>query len=81
MEAASRIEKRKYKLELSKRKDSVMDHSIYVETKILEVAKLLDRPDLDIDARANYMSSIDRLTKKQKMLDEKLDKIWTQMEE
>ena len=79
LEATARLEKRKLVAELSKREEVVMDHSIFVEAKILDVTRLMDRPNLDPQVMKNYTDIVGRLTKKQKVLDDRIENIRSQI--
>lgn len=52
-----------------------MDQSFHVESKILEVIKLMDRPSIDPIVKSNYISILEQYNKKQQFLDNQIDHI------
>ena len=75
LSATTRLEKRNLELELSKREETAMDHSFHVESKILEVIKLMDRPAIDPLVKSNYIAVLERYNKKQRMIDDRIEEI------
>ena len=61
-------EKRKREYELSKREEGAMNQSLHIQSKILDVTKLMEKPDIDPFVKLSYMATVERFTKKQKML-------------
>ena len=70
-----RMDKRKMESELLSREDAAMKSSIRIDDQILDMSRLLSNPDIDQATRNNYETILDRMKKRQKILDDRLEYI------
>ena len=70
-----RMDKRKMESELLSREDAAMKSSIRIDDQILDMSCLLSNPGIDQATRNNYETILDRMKKRQKILDDRLEYI------